>query len=236
MTAADVGGFNKAYEVSNYALAGTRATRISPTAQVKYSVASLTTHAAAELDGPQHQPCRHSPSLCLLLQLLFQLQRFQRWAQCIAGFLEACVTAAAGEAFLHARRWLQGLQPSAHLHASMAASHSSACKPTGTPHDNAITTLRLVVAHHGKGLAALLNAHNRLDSLVVLLLLLLLQDGFLHKTADWALAVAIPVHMHITTNALVTDYVASRFRGGRSRGCFRQPRQPALQLHHWLQQ
>jgi len=36
----------------------------------------------------------------------------------------------------------------------------------------------------------------------------------LHKAADWALAVAIPVHMHITTNALVTDYVATRFRGG----------------------
>lgn len=39
-----------------------------------------------------------------------------------------------------------------------------------------------------------------------------MQDGFLHKTADWALALAIPVHMHITTNALVTDYVATRFR------------------------
>lgn len=39
------------------------------------------------------------------------------------------------------------------------------------------------------------------------------KDGLLHKTADWTLAVAIPVHMHITTNALVTDYVATKFRG-----------------------
>lgn len=46
-----------------------------------------------------------------------------------------------------------------------------------------------------------------------LLCCLVPQDGLLHKTADWALAVAIPVHMHITTNALVTDYVATRFRG-----------------------
>jgi hypothetical protein len=46
-----------------------------------------------------------------------------------------------------------------------------------------------------------------------LLCCVVLQDGLLHKTADWALAVAIPVHMHITTNALVTDYVATRFRG-----------------------
>eukprot|EP00879_Flechtneria_rotunda_P002100 GHRR01002280.1.p1 GENE.GHRR01002280.1~~GHRR01002280.1.p1 ORF type:complete len:113 (+),score=27.25 GHRR01002280.1:173-511(+) len=39
------------------------------------------------------------------------------------------------------------------------------------------------------------------------------KDSFLQKTSDWALSVAIPVHMHITTNALVTDYVATRFRG-----------------------
>lgn len=39
------------------------------------------------------------------------------------------------------------------------------------------------------------------------------KDSLLQKTADWALALAIPVHMQITTNALVTDYVATRFRG-----------------------
>lgn len=39
------------------------------------------------------------------------------------------------------------------------------------------------------------------------------KDGLLHKTADWTLALAVPVHMHITTNALVTDYVPTRFRG-----------------------
>lgn len=40
-----------------------------------------------------------------------------------------------------------------------------------------------------------------------------LQDSALQKTADWVLSVAIPVHMQITTNALVTDYVATKFRG-----------------------
>ncbi|KAF8067355.1 sdh4 [Scenedesmus sp. PABB004] len=38
------------------------------------------------------------------------------------------------------------------------------------------------------------------------------KDGFTQKLADWTLAVAVPVHMHITTNALVTDYVPTRFR------------------------
>lgn len=42
---------------------------------------------------------------------------------------------------------------------------------------------------------------------------LLLQDSGLQKAADWALSVAIPVHMHITTNALVTDYVPTKYRG-----------------------
>jgi hypothetical protein len=45
-------------------------------------------------------------------------------------------------------------------------------------------------------------------------LIFVMKDGLLHKTADWTLAVAIPVHMHITTNALVTDYVDTKFRGG----------------------
>ncbi len=40
-----------------------------------------------------------------------------------------------------------------------------------------------------------------------------LQDSVLHKAADWTLSVAIPVHMHITTNALVTDYVPTKYRG-----------------------
>jgi hypothetical protein len=35
------------------------------------------------------------------------------------------------------------------------------------------------------------------------------------KLCDWVLAAAIPVHMHITTNACVTDYVPTRFRGAR---------------------
>lgn len=45
------------------------------------------------------------------------------------------------------------------------------------------------------------------------------QDGLLHKTADWTLALAVPVHMHITTNALVTDYVPTRFRGTTALAC-----------------
>lgn len=32
------------------------------------------------------------------------------------------------------------------------------------------------------------------------------------KLADWTLAAAIPVHMHISTNACVTDYVPTRYR------------------------
>ncbi len=39
------------------------------------------------------------------------------------------------------------------------------------------------------------------------------QGSATQKVSDWALALAIPVHMHITTNACVTDYVPSRFRG-----------------------
>lgn len=40
-----------------------------------------------------------------------------------------------------------------------------------------------------------------------------LQGSALEKVADYTLAAAIPVHMHITTNAVVTDYVPSAFRG-----------------------
>ncbi len=39
------------------------------------------------------------------------------------------------------------------------------------------------------------------------------KEGALQKAADWALGLAIPVHMHITTNAVVTDYVPTRLRG-----------------------
>jgi len=35
----------------------------------------------------------------------------------------------------------------------------------------------------------------------------------MQKAADWTLSLAIPLHMQITTNALVTDYVPTRFRG-----------------------
>jgi hypothetical protein len=38
------------------------------------------------------------------------------------------------------------------------------------------------------------------------------------KLSDWVLAAAIPVHMHISTNACVTDYVPTRFRGELRRG------------------
>ena len=38
------------------------------------------------------------------------------------------------------------------------------------------------------------------------------QGSITEKISDWTLGLAIPVHMHITTNALVTDYVPSRFR------------------------
>jgi succinate dehydrogenase hydrophobic anchor subunit len=38
------------------------------------------------------------------------------------------------------------------------------------------------------------------------------QGSIWEKVADWGLAVAVPVHMHITTNACVTDYVPTRFR------------------------
>lgn len=39
-----------------------------------------------------------------------------------------------------------------------------------------------------------------------------IQGSLTEKVSDWALGLAIPVHMQITTNALVTDYVAARFR------------------------
>eukprot|EP00877_Chromochloris_zofingiensis_P003285 jgi/Chrzof1/12958/Cz07g14015.t1_SDH4[v5.2] len=32
------------------------------------------------------------------------------------------------------------------------------------------------------------------------------------KTADWILGVAVPIHMHITTNACVTDYIPTKYR------------------------
>lgn len=38
------------------------------------------------------------------------------------------------------------------------------------------------------------------------------QGSITEKVSDWALGLAVPVHMHISTNALVTDYVATRFR------------------------
>ncbi|KAI8464862.1 MAG: hypothetical protein J3K34DRAFT_438990 [Monoraphidium minutum] len=38
------------------------------------------------------------------------------------------------------------------------------------------------------------------------------QGSGTQKLSDWALAVALPVHMHISTNACVTDYVPTRFR------------------------
>lgn len=39
------------------------------------------------------------------------------------------------------------------------------------------------------------------------------QDGVLHKLADFAFALAIPVHMHIGMNACVSDYLPSVARG-----------------------
>jgi hypothetical protein len=45
------------------------------------------------------------------------------------------------------------------------------------------------------------------------------QGSAVQKLSDWALAVAIPVHMHISTNACVTDYVPTRFRGEQDRAC-----------------
>jgi succinate dehydrogenase (ubiquinone) membrane anchor subunit len=38
------------------------------------------------------------------------------------------------------------------------------------------------------------------------------QGSITEKVSDWALGLAIPVHMQISTNALVTDYVPARFR------------------------
>lgn len=35
----------------------------------------------------------------------------------------------------------------------------------------------------------------------------------MQKAADWTFSLAVPLHMQITTNALVTDYVPTRFRG-----------------------
>ena len=40
----------------------------------------------------------------------------------------------------------------------------------------------------------------------------LLQDSIPQKAADTVLSVAIPVHLHITTNAVVTDYVPKNIR------------------------
>jgi len=38
------------------------------------------------------------------------------------------------------------------------------------------------------------------------------KGSFSEKVADWGLAFAVPVHMHITNNACVTDYVPTKFR------------------------
>lgn len=40
-----------------------------------------------------------------------------------------------------------------------------------------------------------------------------LQKSVLEKVSDYTLAFAIPVHLHMTTNAVVTDYVPSAIRG-----------------------
>jgi hypothetical protein len=39
------------------------------------------------------------------------------------------------------------------------------------------------------------------------------QGSGTQKLSDWVLAAAVPVHMHISMNACVTDYVPTRFRG-----------------------
>jgi hypothetical protein len=39
------------------------------------------------------------------------------------------------------------------------------------------------------------------------------QGSTFEKVADWTLAVAIPVHSHISMNAVVTDYIPKAFRG-----------------------
>jgi len=65
----------------------------------------------------------------------------------------------------------------------------------------------------------------------------ILQDSVMQKMADWTLAVAIPVHMQITTNALVTDYVATKFRGEAVSGCGSVSHFDILLMWHmWLQQ
>jgi hypothetical protein len=65
----------------------------------------------------------------------------------------------------------------------------------------------------------------------------ILQDSVMQKMADWTLAVAIPVHMQITTNALVTDYVATKFRGEAVSGCGSVSHFDMLLMWHmWLQQ
>lgn len=54
------------------------------------------------------------------------------------------------------------------------------------------------------------------------------QDGFLQRIADLGLALAIPVHMHISMNALVTDYLPKAARGETlSLGCCSQGLQPS---------
>lgn len=45
------------------------------------------------------------------------------------------------------------------------------------------------------------------------ILCVVMQDGFLQRIADLTFAVAIPVHMHIGMNALVTDYLPKVARG-----------------------
>ena len=40
-----------------------------------------------------------------------------------------------------------------------------------------------------------------------------MQGGFMQKTADFVFSFAIPVHSHICMNAIVTDYLPSKFRG-----------------------
>lgn len=39
------------------------------------------------------------------------------------------------------------------------------------------------------------------------------KGSYVQKTTDWVLGLAIPLHMHISTNAVVTDYVPKNIRG-----------------------
>jgi hypothetical protein len=87
--------------------------------------------------------------------------------------------------------WSAGSQP-AYAHASLAPGWHAGATPVSSVTASPAVTVGCRLPH---------NTHR-------------LQGSAIETLCDWTLGLAIPVHMHISTNALVTDYVAKAARGG----------------------